>query len=64
MHHNEWFIENLLLHIKIPLTQQKVTTKFEGLEIAMRLKSTPVGVENSTTMVQVQSQLAELTLQL
>ena len=33
--HREGFIKGLLSHTKIPLTQQKLTTQYEALEIAM-----------------------------
>ena len=53
--HQEWFITRLLPHIRIPLTQQKITTQLEGIEIVMQLESTLVGVDNLVGMTQVQS---------
>jgi hypothetical protein len=47
-----------------PLTQQKVMTQAEAVEIAMHLEATPGGAETSTGLVQVQSQLANLMMQL
>lgn len=41
-----------------------MTTQSKGLDIAIRLESSLVGVENSLGTTQVQSQLATLTLQL
>jgi hypothetical protein len=46
--HREWFIAGLLPHIRVPLTQQKVMTQEEAMEISMRLEATPGGVETST----------------
>jgi hypothetical protein len=37
--HREWFIVGLLPHIWVPLTQQKVMTQSEAVEIAMHLES-------------------------
>jgi hypothetical protein len=48
----------------VPLTQQKVTTQEEVVEIAMHLEATLGGGETSTGLAQVQSQLANLTMQL
>jgi hypothetical protein len=41
--HREWFIVGLLPHICSPLIQQKVTSHFEALEIAMKLEASLVG---------------------
>jgi hypothetical protein len=41
--HREWFIAGLLPHIHCPLTQQKVTSQPEALEIMMKLEASPVG---------------------
>ena len=43
--------------------QQKIVLQTEALELAMKLESTPVG-ETSAGMMQIQSQLSNLTLQL
>jgi len=40
--HKEWFIAALLPHIRVPLTQQKITTQEEALEIAMKLEASPI----------------------
>ena len=61
--HKEWFIASLLPHIRTPLTQQKIVSQIETLEIAMKLESSPVGYTGSGIM-QIQSQLANLTVQL
>jgi hypothetical protein len=62
--HKEWFIAGFLPHIRVPLTQQKVMTQAEAVEITMRLEATPGGTETSIRLAQVQSQLANLTIQL
>jgi hypothetical protein len=60
--HREWFIVGLLPHIRVPLTQQKVMTQVEAMEIAMRLEATPRGGETLVGLAQVQSQLTNLTM--
>lgn len=44
--HQEWFIVALLPHIKLPLMQQKITSQFKGLELAMKLEASPIGDTN------------------
>ena len=39
-HHREWFVASLLPHLRVALSQQKITTQREALEIAMRLHET------------------------
>jgi hypothetical protein len=60
--HQEWFIAGLLPHIRCPLVQQKVMSRPEALEIAMKLEASLVvdGVE----LAQVQTQLAALKIKL
>jgi len=41
--HREWFVGGLLSHISFPLTQQKVTSQPEELEIVMKLEVSHVG---------------------
>jgi hypothetical protein len=43
--HREWFIVGLLPHIQVPLTQKKVTTQVEVVEIVMCLEATPRGIK-------------------
>ena len=50
--HKEWFIAMLLQHIKIPLTQQKIKSQADALEIAMKLEASPIG-ESNAGMVQI-----------
>jgi hypothetical protein len=54
----------LLPHIEVILTQQKVMTQTEVVEITLCLEATPGGAETSTGLVQVQSQLDNLKMQL
>ena len=62
-HHKEWFIAMLLPHIRLPLTQQKITTQVESLEIAMKLEALSIG-DTHAGVQKIQSQLANLTLEL
>ena len=36
----EWFVASLLPHLRVVLSQQKIMTQAEALEIAMRLHET------------------------
>jgi hypothetical protein len=49
--HKEWFIVGLLPHIIVLLTQQKMMTQAEVIEIAMHLETTIGEVETSTSAV-------------
>ena len=60
--HKEWFIAELLPHIRTPLMQQKVADQQEALEIAMKLETNPV--RDNSRIAQLQEQLAELALEL
>lgn len=40
--HREWFLALLLPHLRVALSQQKITTQAEALEITMRLHETPM----------------------
>lgn len=40
--HREWFIASLLPHPRIALSQQKIGTQVEVLEIVMRLHAVPI----------------------
>ena len=61
--HKEWFIVAMLPHIRLSLIEQKVASQAEALEIVMKLEASPI-TETSAGMVQIQNQLANLTLQL
>ena len=60
---HEWCIMGLLPHIIVPLTQQKVGTQSDALEITIILEAIPRS-EASLRMLQVQTQLAMMTVQL
>jgi len=40
--HYEWFMVLLLLHMRVALSQQKIGTQVEALEIVMSLHKTPI----------------------
>ena len=61
--HKEWFIAALLPHIWTPLMQQNIVSQIEDLEISMKLKSSSVE-DTGSGMMQIQSQLANITVQL
>ena len=61
--HKEWFIAELVPHVRILLMQQKIAKQSEALQITMKLEDSPVG-ENATHMNQIQTQLENMTLQL
>ena len=61
--HKEWFITALLPHIRGLLMQQKIELHTKALELAMKLEASPI-VDDAARMVHIQSQLANLTLQL
>ena len=61
--HKEWFIAALLLHIRLPLMQQKIMTQAKSLEIVMKLEASPFG-DTHARVQHRQNQLATLTLEL
>ena len=63
VHDKEWFIASLLPRIRGPLMQQKIESQIEALELVMKLEASPIA-DGAARMVQIQSQLANLTLQL
>ena len=40
--HREWFVASLMPHLKNALSQQRLTTQAEALEVTMRLHETPI----------------------
>ena len=62
--HWEWFIVGLLPHIWVSLIQWKVKTQVGVVDIVMHLEVTPRGEEISIGLAQVQSQLANMKMQL
>ena len=63
MQHKVWFIATLLPHIRGPLMQQNIAMQTEVIELAMKLEASPIG-DGTTGMIQIQSQLANMTIQL
>ena len=63
VNHKEWFISTLLPHIRGPLMQQKIKSHTEALELAMKLEASPIR-DGTVGMVQIQSQLANIMIQL
>ena len=61
--HKEWFIASSVSHIRTMLMQQKITSREEALEIAMKLEASPVD-EIGIGVNHIQSQLVNLTIQL
>ena len=61
--HKEWFIAALVPHIGMPLMQQKIVSQIEALDLTMKLEALLVG-EVGVGMMQIQSQLAKLSLQI
>ena len=59
--HKEWFIAALLPHIRGSLMQQKIESQIGALELVMKLEASPISV-SALGMVQIQSQLANLTI--
>ena len=61
--HKEWFISTFPLYNLIPFMQQNIVSQIEDLEIEMKLESSLIG-KISAWMMQIQSQLANITVQL
>ena len=61
--HKEYFIAELLTHIRLQMMQKNIATWSEALDIFMKLETSPV-VQNAIGMSQIQMQLVNLTLQL
>lgn len=40
--HRKWFVASLLPHLRSALSQHNITTQEKALEIAMRLRETPM----------------------
>ncbi len=61
--HHEWFMASLLPHLRVALSQHKITTQEEALEIAMRLHETPMQDPNLGVQ-QIHAQLKNLFLEM
>ena len=61
--HRDWFIASLLPHLRIALSQQKIATQAEALEIMMRLHTSPIQ-DTNLGVQHIHSQLASIHLEL
>ena len=61
--HKEWLIATFLPHIRGPLMQQKIESQTKALDLEMKLEASPIA-DGTAGMLQIQSQLSNLTLQL
>ena len=61
--HSKWFVALLLPHLRSALSQQKITTQAEVLEIAMRLYETLMQDPNLGVQ-QIHVQLKNLCLEM
>ena len=61
--HKQWLIYTMLPYFCVLLMQQKILSQSEALELAMKLEDSLVG-EIGAGMMQIQSQLANLMLQI
>ena len=59
--HREWFVDSLLPHLRVALSQQEIMTQAEALEIAIRLHETPMQDPNLGVQ-QIHAQLQNLCL--
>ena len=61
--HCAWFVASLTPHLRTALSQQKLSTQAEALEIAMRLHKTPIQ-DPSLGVQQIHAQLKNLCLEM
>ena len=61
--HHEWFVASLTPHLRNALSQQKLKTQAEALEIVMRLHETPMWDPNMGVQ-QIHAQLKNLCLEM
>ena len=61
--HCEWFVASLLPHLRVAVSQQKITTQVEALQIPMRLHETPMQDPNLGVQ-QIHVQLKNLCLKM
>ena len=59
--HHEWFLAALPPHLSVALSQQKIGTQVEALEIAMRLHETPIQ-DMTLGVQQIHAELKNLCL--
>lgn len=61
--HNMWFVTSLTPHLRMVLSQQKISTQFEASEVAMRLHETPIQ-DLGLGVQQIHVQLQNLCLEM
>lgn len=61
--HRAWFVVSLTPHLRMMLSQQKLSTQAEALEMAMRLHETPIQ-ESGLGVQQIHAQLQNLCLEM
>lgn len=61
--HHEWFVASLLPHLRVSLSQQKIGTQVEELEITMRLHEKPIQ-DVSLGVQQIHPEFQNLSLEL
>lgn len=61
--HCEWFVASLPPHLRVVLSQQKIVTRAEALEITMRLHETPMQDVNLGVQ-QIHMELLNLCLEM
>ncbi len=61
--HSEWFVTSLTPHLRNVMSQQRLTTEVEALEIMMRLHETPIQ-DPKLGVQQIHVQLKNLCLEM
>ena len=61
--HHAWFVASLTPHLRTTLSQQKLSTQAEALEMAMRLQETPIQ-DPELGVQQIHVQLQNLCLEM
>ena len=61
--HHVWLVTSLALHLRMTLSQQKLSTHAEALEMAMRLHETPIQ-DPGLGVQQIHAQLQNLCLEM
>ena len=62
-HHHTWFVASLTLHLRTTLSQPKLSTQAEALEIVMKLHETPIQ-DPSLGVQKIHTQLKNLCLEM
>jgi len=61
--HREWFVASLLPHLRVALSQQKITAQAEALDISMRVHETPMQ-DPILGVQQIHAQLKNICLEM